>query len=380
MTKQQNSSHHFIEWTKPLISAKVHKQQLKQIRDQLHRFEFEVWAEDRKKHTQISWYKAVLDQIHTIAFSEDKKHFPKKDLKISAMQNLFKEIEARVLYDLNKYPHYNGFQGSGGYELAQAIKKLIAQATYIFPHNPDFKKKNQLQGGQKLQQWEELDYEDVIAIWKQLRAMLVDRNQIRIDLKTQISHLIALPMFNYQSWIERRVSENIQILLYQKQKHPLDKWIMTQFVINLLKTQLWSDDNEFKIIEHIMLSDQLKTIYHNLLNLEKMIAKSFQDLADQLKAKVLQSANLSHGILESEYLISPKIHFWHNTKAVWFATTRIDHYRFANQSISYYCPIDPITNCEPNDWIKVVETNDPQTIIKYLQERNLIVQINYEAV
>ena len=200
-----------------------------------------------------------------------------------------------------------------------------------------------------------------------------------IDLKNQISHLQQLVIFNYQSWIERRVSENIQILLYQKQKHPLDKWIMSHFVINLLKTQLWSDDQEFKILDHIVLSEQLKTIYHNLLNLEKMIEQGFADLLNLLKTKILQSANLSHGILESEYLISPKIHFWHNGTQLWFATTRIDHYRFANQTISYYCPIDPITNCEPNDWIKVVETNDAQAIVGYLQAHNLIVQINYET-
>ena len=373
----------YIEWTKPTVSKSVYKKQLKEIRDQLHRFEYDVWHEERKKHTQVSWYEGVLEEIKDIAFSEDKKHYPKKEHKINAIKSLFDQICTRVLYNQERYAHHHGFKGSGGYQLAEYIKGKIHQAIYIFPHNPDFKKTYQkpLITTNQSCNWEEITYEDVIEVWKNLRKLLSDWNQIRIDLKIQISHLRPLELFNYQIWIERRVSENIQILLYQKQTNPLEKWIMAKFVIKVLKTQLWYESESFvkewQVLKDLILSENLKVAYQNWLNLEQLIASEFSNLLALLEAKIFQSNNLMKGVLESQYLISPKIQFWHNGKKLWFASCHISHYQLSNQSISYYQPLDPFTNDVPEQWVKLMETNDSEQIIDYLKEHNLIVQISY---
>lgn len=383
---KQSQQSNYIEWTKPLISVKEHQQQLNKIRDQLHRFEQDVWQEERKKHTLISWYRDVLKQIHDIAFSDDKKLYPKKDRKIKAMQSLFNDICLKVLYDQERYSHHHGFKGSGGYDLAQYIQSLIKKATYIFPTNPDFKKEKQdldlseqnPNQSVQLKNWQDQTYEDVIEKWKEIRTILIDRQHILFDLKQRISHLIDLPIYNYQSWIERRVSENIQLLLYLTNKNPVEKWLVTKFIVDLLKVQLWQKDEEFQIIKHIALSIDLKAIHHNLIQLEKKVAISFEQLLKLMETKILTSDNLTNTILESEYLISHQVRFFTNQTKFWFATVAISHLKFDDQSISYYQPLDIFSNSLSQEWIDLVATNNPQQMIDYLNQHQLLVQINYE--
>lgn len=412
------------------MSQKAFKSQLKEIKEQLHRFELEVWQERRRQKTKYKWYEAILSQIETIAFSINKKLYPNKQSKIEAIKTLFNQITMTILYDKATYPWYNGWKNSDGYGLAEHIKDLIYQATYkIWHQQSELKSTNnedhsgragskgdksklsalntkqafanniakaEFDNGQSLKtlSWSAINYEDTIKLWKELRQLWVDKNRLLVRLKTAISHFEPIVWFDYEQWINEHVSEYNQCLIYQTNKNPVEKLVFSQFKIQTIMVQLNQFTNLISDLEqHGILEYEIKNVLNDLKANEIKIETAIANVLANLEQKVLQTNDCFQGEIHFDFLINKSLRFFHNGKKLWFSSSTMQTINFNQQKLSfvYYQPISNImANQIDPKWLNLLECdydhmseheqlNYIKALENYLQTYQLLIQTKQEV-